>query len=553
MSSFLRHVVESTLEGKQDKIKAYSIAVEALGRPESFDAQSDPTVRVLATRVRRAIELYYGGDGFGDPIEVRLDKGTYVPKIFPRNIGMHDVSATETGAKTDHSRAMASALAASGQQPGGWLQRSYSTLVIVLCLSILAGGLGIWGLSAPWLKKTNKVEQPPIVAVLGFKVPNGSDEGKSLAEGIRQNFVANLSNFKALRVRNHTATSLDEEGVEGDDVVKFVATGDISRLGERYQLSLRLTDMLDKNIVWSRSLNFSPSDADLGEKIDQDIHRIVAELASSAGVFQALAMKRLDGRTKEQITASGSSYECMVKFNAYDLRKRLEDRDIAKSCLADLMKNGSGTSEIWAAAALFEFFEWVASENNQSNLHLDKATELAETAIRHDPANSFGYEVKGYIVMHQGNLKISGNLFEKASLLNPSIPRIYVLRGWNLALMGDWEKAEELIEAGIALSPSAPGWFRIPLCINEFRQGRYNDALAEALEVIRTGDPIGYLLAIPPALELGRLQLVEKYKKQYLESAGETIVEPITRIRKIFNSKPIIRKYERALESVFSS
>ncbi len=553
MSSFLRYVVESTLEGKEDKIKAYSIAVEALGRPESFDAQSDPTVRVLATRVRRAIELYYGGNGVSDPIEIHLDKGTYVPKISRRNRCMQEDSLEETDAEALRAHAVGNSLSLSNQRPTGLARSSILNRATAICAAVFAVGLGVWSLSGPLFKDAQIVEQPPIVAVLGFKVPNGSQEDQRLAEGIRQNFVANLTNFKALRVRNLAGTSLVGGNLDSGDVAKFALSGDVSRLSDRFQLALRLTDTVDRNIVWSRSLNFSLNDEAKGEKIDHDVHRIVAELASGAGVLQAAAMRRLEGRTKEDIIASGSSYECMVKFNAFDLRKRLIDREIAKGCLEDQVKGGSSASEVWAASALLEFFEWAASDNNSGSLQLDKATELVETAIRLDPADSFGYEVKGYIVMHEGNLKIAGELFEKASLLNPSIPRIYVLRGWNRALMGNWQQAEKLIAQGIALSPSAPGWFRIPLCINEFRQGRYREALAEALEVIRTGDPIGYLLAIPPALELGRVQLVEKYKRQYLEIAGERSVEPITRIRKIFNSKPIVLKYKRALEGVFSS
>src|SRR5882724_13630618 len=53
--SFLRYVVEATLRGTADRIKCYTIAVEALGRAENFDPQTDPIVRVEAMRLRRAL------------------------------------------------------------------------------------------------------------------------------------------------------------------------------------------------------------------------------------------------------------------------------------------------------------------------------------------------------------------------------------------------------------------------------------------------------------------------------------------------------------------
>src|SRR5205814_1814271 len=42
LAAFLRFVVETTLRGEQDRIKGYTIGVEALGREDSFDPQIDP-------------------------------------------------------------------------------------------------------------------------------------------------------------------------------------------------------------------------------------------------------------------------------------------------------------------------------------------------------------------------------------------------------------------------------------------------------------------------------------------------------------------------------
>ena len=43
--AFLRYVVEATLRGSQDRIKGYTIAVEAFGRGDDFNPQDDPIVR----------------------------------------------------------------------------------------------------------------------------------------------------------------------------------------------------------------------------------------------------------------------------------------------------------------------------------------------------------------------------------------------------------------------------------------------------------------------------------------------------------------------------
>ena len=55
----LTFVCEKYFEGAIDEIKEYSIAVHALGRPESFDPQVDTIVRVTAHALRKRLEDYY--------------------------------------------------------------------------------------------------------------------------------------------------------------------------------------------------------------------------------------------------------------------------------------------------------------------------------------------------------------------------------------------------------------------------------------------------------------------------------------------------------------
>jgi hypothetical protein len=81
--AFLRYVVEATLRGEQDRIKGYTIAVEALGRGDDFDPQDDPIVRVEATRLRRAMRNYYENGGKDDPLHIDLPVGRYVA-VFRR-------------------------------------------------------------------------------------------------------------------------------------------------------------------------------------------------------------------------------------------------------------------------------------------------------------------------------------------------------------------------------------------------------------------------------------------------------------------------------------
>jgi len=82
--AFLRFVVEATLGGESGRIKAYTIAVEALGRGHDFDPNTDPIVRVEAGRLRRALERYYAAAGAIDTILIHIPRGHYVPEFHYR-------------------------------------------------------------------------------------------------------------------------------------------------------------------------------------------------------------------------------------------------------------------------------------------------------------------------------------------------------------------------------------------------------------------------------------------------------------------------------------
>jgi|GEM_PF-1784271 len=87
LRSFLGFVVHATLNKKKEKIKGYTIAVEALGRPDDFNPVVDPIVRVEAARLRRRLEKYYAGSGAQDPVYITIPKGSYAPAFHRAGSG----------------------------------------------------------------------------------------------------------------------------------------------------------------------------------------------------------------------------------------------------------------------------------------------------------------------------------------------------------------------------------------------------------------------------------------------------------------------------------
>lgn len=77
MRALLSYLVEQSLAGNGDRLKAYTIAVDALGRAPSFDAQANSYPRVQVGRLRALLADYYAGNPGVGELRIAIPKGGY--------------------------------------------------------------------------------------------------------------------------------------------------------------------------------------------------------------------------------------------------------------------------------------------------------------------------------------------------------------------------------------------------------------------------------------------------------------------------------------------
>ena len=70
-------LANKTFSGETDKLKEYSIGLDALGKPPTYDPRSDAAVRLQASRLRQKLEEYYRKEGQVDPVVIELPKGGF--------------------------------------------------------------------------------------------------------------------------------------------------------------------------------------------------------------------------------------------------------------------------------------------------------------------------------------------------------------------------------------------------------------------------------------------------------------------------------------------
>ncbi len=73
----LQYLAEKSLTGEADRLKEYTIGLEAFSKPPSYDPKHDSIVRLQVGRLRQKLSTYYQTEASGDPVLVSIPKGAF--------------------------------------------------------------------------------------------------------------------------------------------------------------------------------------------------------------------------------------------------------------------------------------------------------------------------------------------------------------------------------------------------------------------------------------------------------------------------------------------
>ena len=251
---FLAYVVEETLAGRGDRIKAYNVALTAFDRTDDFDPQTDPIVRIEASRLRRALEHYYLTAGKGDPLRIGIPKGSYVatfsyvegepaaPRAVAEPIEEHAVPR----------RALRRRILPLRGSPLWWITSTVPVLMVVL-----AGMLAILIDHAAGRART--VLDGPSIQILPFEASGG--ESQAIARGITAVLVERLMPLPNAAIFGPPRAS-SGEGSEGSQP-DLVLSGSAYSLASKIFVSAALVDARTGRYLWSWNAAYGFADHDV--------------------------------------------------------------------------------------------------------------------------------------------------------------------------------------------------------------------------------------------------------------------------------------------------
>jgi TolB-like protein len=494
---FLEYIVNETLAGRGERLKGYNVALEVFDRPNTFDSNVDPIVRMEAARLRDRLREYYEADGQNDPIRIDLPKGTYMPQIEFRHEG------------TPRRR-----IARRKARP---TQEVSSTV--------------------------------PFVAVLPFDDLSADHNLGYLGDGVAEDIITALSRFPDLAVVARGSSfaykgkAVDMRQVGKELGVEYVVEGSVRKDGDKLRIVSQLIGTKNGEHVWAE--RFDRVGTDPWAIQDEVTGMIVSAMTGEKGALKQAQYRQAWGKdattleeydyylrghdqlmkyTKEGIERSGEIWrEGLGKFPSSPLLKvKLGWHHMNRAVTfvsddppVDVRKAGELARQVLAnehlSPQVARLANWLMSYVFVQEKDFDGALAAADKTVALAPYDTFMLSSLMMVLVQVGRPDQALQWADQAAVRDPALSWFYNRgRGWAHLVLGRFGEAAD------ALMQTEFKDAHLLLAIAYVRLGRLADARAEVGKMMKINPAItlqawrlGYSFRDPAILDRYALDLVQ--------------------------------------------
>jgi TolB-like protein len=488
LGAFLRFVVEAVLQGKSDRIKAYTIGVDVLRRDAKFDPQLDPIVRVEATRLRRTIDRYYAGLGAADAIRIDLPRGSYIP-TFSRRPVLPGVTA--------HSST---------------LDRFWSVrllLVAAVALIVIAAVVA-WSqrrVPAPGVATAPPGAAQPTAAALppGNGLPvlimppfevSGTPGPRSIAARSLQETLSNaFTHFDLVNVQlesgDHQAAAGNEAAPAREANADYRFSGSVEYGDDgAARLLFRLIDLSDGSIVWSRVFDRVLGGDDKAAAEERIVRELAGTLLQPFGVIYAYQRAKVLGGT-----LTDPRYRCLVEvidsFRSFDPAQQERGRD----CLDKLTTRDPGFALGFSYLAAIDLREYLYDFGKRPGAAppLERGLTAARRGVELNPESARAYEMLFVIQFARRDLAAAFEAANKAITLNRYDMRLLGAYGARLISSDEIDKGLAALRQAGDDGTVRPPFEEFFLFLGEYLRGDITSANFHADQITNDSFQLGLI------------------------------------------------------------
>jgi adenylate cyclase len=297
----------------------------------------------------------------------------------------------------------------------------------------------------------------PSVAVLPFVNLSGETQQEYFNDGITEDIITELSRFSELLViaRNSTfqykGKSVDVRTIGQELGVRYVLEGSIRREGNRVRINAQLIDAMTGAHRWA-------------ERYDREIKDVFAvqeEVARAIVALLAAHVNKAEAeRTLLKLPATWEAYDHYMRgAEAYSRRGRESPTATIYEARRFFERSLSlDPNYARARAMLSQTFWWTYVEPLDDDYlnptGLERAHDLAKTAVQLDPNLPQAHAQLGWILLHKRQHDAASAEFQRAFALNNN----FVDHRFALCLIfaGEPARAVETLQTNICLDPFHP-------------------------------------------------------------------------------------------------
>ncbi len=482
LGRFLSYVVDQTLYGHPDRIKQYTIAVEALGYGTEFDPTNNTTVRLLAGRLRRALERYYANSGAADPIRIDIPKGSYVP-VFDKNLA-----------------------AASSDRP----ERN-----------------------SPLPAESPHELTEPAIAVFEFENLNDQENKTFIAKGLTGEILTSLTRFAGLSVLGPFAQTREQpincRQLYREYGATFALRGWIRSYGPTIRITTDLIDASNGSSPWGQTFEFDLETSPLFEVEDE----VTSQVAGIIGDGLGIIFHKMRSESYQKHIKLNDVTRAVLCYNTAWLTELPQDFDEAIRVVDQALVTNPDDALLIALRANLHYADvihWLDWDPDA----ISKFEGLAIKAAALDP----NLQIAQYnlVVVHgfRGRAEQCIEAARKVLDMNPNHARILAGCAIQTASVGAYELGLELIERAKRLNPQYPGWYFFANYLVDFHNEDYEQAWADAQMIHIEGVLWHPLLRAAVLGKLGRTGEAKPYLEELLQIKPDFLQRPREYLKRLF-------------------
>ena len=476
LCTILRYLVDETLAGNGDALKAYSIGVDALGRRSDFDPAADSIVRAQLHRLRTKLLSYYAQEGKDDAIRIEIPLGHYRPKFISKE--------GQTVAPT----------------PEAEILSHWRPAILIKPL----------------------VNQTPENGYTWF------------SEGLSERLAVGLSNFQDIDVISYYSGKLHNQGLLAEPhparVFRFILEGSYQTLGSLMRINIKLTDCKQGKILWADSmvLELSGDNGFLLE--DKILHNVLSFIATDHGLISQHLFRESRGTDPDNLEI----YEAVLRY--YNFTRNLDTASRTDALIAlerCLTRYKFCPALVYAALAELYIADYKMAADLIPDA-LNKAQYMVDKALELDYNLQLAHLSMANLCFVHRDKAMLDVYIENVIKLNPNnYPSVSIALDW-LGRSGDLEEACARLQALYAnLNAILPYHHYTSFFLQSYLQGKYEQAISYLYNPGHaTSHEINDYYGVITNHQLGNLAGVQKY----VENIKKHLQDRKGKMRRVFRN-----------------